>query len=44
MCTTEFMTFARMQPEVAALNTSLVGLSIDSTYSRIAWLRERHAP
>ena len=39
VCTTEFMTFARMQPEFAALNTALVGLSIDSTYSHIAWLR-----
>ena len=39
VCTTEFMTFARMQPEFKALNTELVGLSIDSTYSHIAWLR-----
>jgi peroxiredoxin (alkyl hydroperoxide reductase subunit C) len=39
VCTTEFMTFARMQPEFRALNAELVGLSIDSTYSHIAWLR-----
>jgi len=39
VCTTEFMTFARMQPEFRALNTELVGLSIDSIYSHIAWLR-----
>lgn len=39
VCTTEFMTFARMQPEFRALNTELVGLSIDSLYSHIAWLR-----
>ncbi len=39
VCTTEFMTFATMQPEFEALNTKLVGLSIDSIYSHIAWLR-----
>ena len=39
VCTTEFMTFASMQQEFAALNCELVGLSIDSIYSHIAWLR-----
>jgi len=39
VCTTEFMTFASMQPEFAELNCKLLGLSIDSTYSHIAWLR-----
>ncbi len=39
VCTTEFMTFASMQREFAALNCELVGLSIDSIYSHIAWLR-----
>ena len=39
VCTTEFMTFASMQKEFDALNTKLIGLSIDSTYSHIAWLR-----
>ena len=39
VCTTEFMTFASMQEEFRSLNTELVGLSIDSTYSHIAWLR-----
>ncbi len=39
VCTTEFMTFARMQPEFKALNCELIGLSVDSTYSHIAWLR-----
>jgi len=39
VCTTEFMTFATMQPEFEKLNTQLVGLSIDSGYSHIAWLR-----
>ncbi len=39
VCTTEFMTFATMQPEFERLNCKLIGLSIDSTYSHIAWLR-----
>ena len=30
---------ASMQPEFEALNCKLLGLSIDSTYSHIAWLR-----
>jgi peroxiredoxin (alkyl hydroperoxide reductase subunit C) len=33
------MTFATMQDEFKALNAELLGLSIDSTYSHIAWLR-----
>ncbi len=40
VCTTEFMTFAKMQDEFKALNTELLGLSIDSLYSHIAWLRK----
>jgi len=39
VCTTEFMTFANMADEFKKLNTELLGLSIDSTYSHIAWLR-----
>ncbi len=39
VCTTEFMTFAYMQEEFRALNTELIGLSIDSIYAHIAWLR-----
>ena len=39
VCTTEFMTFASMEKEFEALNTKLIGLSIDSTFSHIAWLR-----
>jgi len=40
VCTTEFMTFASMINEFKSLNTELVGLSIDSVYSHIAWLRK----
>jgi peroxiredoxin (alkyl hydroperoxide reductase subunit C) len=39
VCTTEFMTFASMEKEFDALNCKLIGLSIDSHYSHIAWLR-----
>ncbi|NPE28580.1 peroxiredoxin [Methanococcoides sp. SA1] len=39
VCTTEFMTFASMQNELRELNTELIGLSIDSIYAHIAWLR-----
>lgn len=39
VCTTEFMTFASMQEDFKALNTELIGLSIDGLYSHIAWLR-----
>jgi len=39
VCTTEFMTFASMADEFDKLNCKLLGLSIDSTYSHIAWLR-----
>ena len=39
VCTTEFMTFASMQEEFREMNTELLGLSVDSIFSHIAWLR-----
>ena len=39
VCTTEFMTFALMEKEFADINTQLLGLSVDSLSSHIAWLR-----
>jgi peroxiredoxin (alkyl hydroperoxide reductase subunit C) len=39
VCTTEFMAFARRHPDFQALNTELLGLSIDSYYSHVAWVR-----
>lgn len=39
VCTTEFMGFARHADEFAALNTELLGLSIDSNYAHIAWMQ-----
>ena len=40
VCTTEFMTFASLADDFNALNTELVGLSVDSLYAHIAWLRK----
>ena len=40
VCTTEFMTFGSMIDEFKKLNTELIGLSVDSLYSHIAWLRK----
>ena len=39
VCTSEFMTFASRAAEFEALNTQLIGLSVDGLYSHIAWLR-----
>jgi len=44
VCTTEFVAFAQIAPELKKRNVELLGLSIDSTYSHIAWVRniEQH--
>ncbi len=39
VCTTEFMAFADIHPDLQKRNVKLIGLSIDSVYSHIAWLR-----
>lgn len=39
VCTTEFIGFAKAQDRFAELNTELLGLSIDSHYAHIAWVR-----
>lgn len=39
VCTSEFMTFAKMEDKFNQANCKLVGLSIDGLYSHIAWLR-----
>ena len=39
VCTTEFVAFAQIYPELAKRNVQLIGLSIDSVYSHIAWAR-----
>ena len=39
VCTTEFLGFAKNHEKFQEINTELLGLSIDSTYSHIAWTR-----
>ena len=39
VCTAEYMTFASMADDFKGMNGELLGLSIDSNYSHIAWLR-----
>jgi len=44
VCTTEFIAFAEIAPDLRRRGVELLGLSIDSAYSHIAWLRniEQH--
>lgn len=39
VCTTEFMAFAKRADDFKEINTELLGLSIDSHYSHLAWVR-----
>jgi len=39
VCTTEFIAFAEIYPDLQKRNVQLLGLSIDSVYSHIAWVR-----
>lgn len=39
VCTTEFIAFAKRHDDFKALNCDLLGLSIDSTFSHLAWAR-----
>lgn len=38
VCTTEFLSFAKYYPEFKKRNTDLIGLSIDSNSSHLAWV------
>lgn len=38
VCTTEFLSFANLFPEFSKRNTQLIGLSIDSNSSHLAWV------
>jgi peroxiredoxin (alkyl hydroperoxide reductase subunit C) len=40
VCSTEFIEFARRTPEFEKINVQLVGVSIDSVFSHIAWIRD----
>jgi len=39
VCTTEFIAFAKRHAEFQSIGCELIGLSIDSTFSHIAWER-----
>ena len=39
VCTTEFIAFAKAHDRFQALNCDLLGLSIDSNFAHVAWLR-----
>ena len=39
VCTTEFLAFSNIHDQLRAMNCELIGLSIDSLFSHIAWVR-----
>lgn len=39
VCTSEFIAFQEIYPQLRELNTELLGLSVDSVSSHIAWVR-----
>lgn len=43
VCTTEFIALAKRQAEFDALDCALVGLSVDSLYAHLAWVRSIEA-
>jgi len=40
VCTTEFMAFSQLAPEFEKRNVQLLGLSVDSVPSHLAWIRD----
>lgn len=40
VCSTEFIEFARRNDDFEKLNVQLIGVSIDSVFSHIAWIRD----
>ena len=40
VCTSELMTFAAMQEDFRKLNTELLGISVDSISSHLAWIKK----
>ncbi|RAS08277.1 peroxiredoxin [Ensifer adhaerens] len=40
VCTSEFIAIARASPDFEKLDCALLGLSVDSLYSHIAWIRD----
>ena len=42
VCTSEFVALSRMAPQFAEMNCALLGLSVDSLFSHLAWVRAIH--
>jgi len=42
VCSSEFVAFAKHEPQFNALNCKLLGLSIDSVYAHLAWRESLH--
>src|SRR5665213_4389548 len=40
VCSTEFIEFARSYDDFEKINVQLIGVSIDSVFSHIAWIRD----
>lgn len=43
VCTSEFIAFAKAYPKFQAAGCDLLGLSVDSLFSHLAWVRSIHA-
>jgi peroxiredoxin (alkyl hydroperoxide reductase subunit C) len=39
VCTSEFLTFARLAPDFEAIGCDLLGLSVDSLFAHLAWVK-----
>lgn len=39
VCTTEFIEFQKRSEEFTALNTELIGLSLDDVFAHMKWMR-----
>jgi peroxiredoxin (alkyl hydroperoxide reductase subunit C) len=42
VCTSEFVSLAKAEPAFEAIGCELLGISVDSLYSHVAWLRDIH--
>jgi peroxiredoxin (alkyl hydroperoxide reductase subunit C) len=42
VCTSEFVSLAKAEPAFEAVGCKLLGISVDSLYSHVAWLRDIH--
>ena len=40
VCTSEFIAFQKAAPQFAAMNTDLLGLSVDSVFAHLAWIND----